>query len=244
VQARAVFVHGFDGDLSTWDGVWKELKGNLSALRYDLRGFGHSVPREHTQFTHADDLLELLDAAAIAQCDLVAVSLGGSIALNFAIDHSERVRNLILISPGLLAWEWSEGWLKLWQPIVEHARKGEIDDARRLWWRHPLFSSTRPGTSGQLLFDSIARFRGTQWVTDLHRPVQPDIERLHLLKARTLLMTGGRDFEDFKLIADIIEAAAGNVTRRHYPALGHLLQLEDPQECARQILAFLSSSPT
>jgi pimeloyl-ACP methyl ester carboxylesterase len=88
------------------------------------------------------------------------------------------------------------------------------------------------------LFDSIARFQGTQWVSDLHRLVLPDVERLHLLRSRTMLMTGGRDFEDFRLIADIIEATAANLERRHYPQLGHLIHLEDPHECARKILTF------
>jgi len=32
-----------------------------------------------------------------------------------------------------------------------------------------------------------------------------------------MLMIGGRDFEDFRLIGDIIEATAGNLGRRKRP---------------------------
>jgi 2-succinyl-6-hydroxy-2,4-cyclohexadiene-1-carboxylate synthase len=238
-QPRAVFIHGFGDDLSTWDGVWEALGESLPALRYDLRGFGRSVPRGQTPYTHADDLVALLDAAMIEQCDLVAVSMGGGIALNFALDHFERVRSLFLISPGLIGWEWSDEWQNLWRPIVEHASNGELDQARQLWWRHPLFSSTRSTASGQSLFESIARFQGTQWVGDLHRRVLPDVERLYQLKSRTMLMTGGLDFGDFRLIADIIESTAGNLERCHYPELGHLIHLEDPRACARKILSFI-----
>lgn len=240
---RAVFVHGFANDLHTWDRVWNELGQSAAAVRYDLRGFGRSLPASALPFTHAEDLRAILDATAIEQCDLVGVSMGGSVALNFALDHPERVRNLILISPGLVGWEWSEAWLQLWQPIVDCARRGALDQAKRMWWEHPLFSTTRKIEAGAQLYESIMRFTGTQWIgSDRHRRLPPDVERLHLLRKRTLLLTGGLDMEDFRLIADLIEASAASVQRIDHPALGHLVHLEDPRGCAGKILSFLDGS--
>jgi pimeloyl-ACP methyl ester carboxylesterase len=71
----------------------------------------------------------------------------------------------------------------------------------------------------------------------------PDVERLHLLGTRTLLLTGGRDLEDFRLIAAAIEASARDVERVDDPALGHLVHLEDPVGCARKIQSFVALSP-
>jgi len=242
-QPRAVFLHGFGDDLHTWDGVWAALHGslgeNFAALRYDLRGFGASECRRHVPFKHADDLLTVLDATRIDRCDLIGVSMGGSIALNFTLDHPERVRNLVLISPHLVAWEWSQSWLKSYQPIVDCARAGAMDEARRLWWEHPLFATTRASAAGPALFESIMRFHGDQWVDDHHELMFPDVERLHLLATRTLLLTGGRDLEDFRLIADLIEASASQLQRVDDPARGHLLHLEDPAGCAMRISTFL-----
>ena len=238
-KPRAVFLHGFGGDLHTWDGVWSELACAVPALRYDLRGFGRSTSHDDAPFDHADDLLAILDATGIGQCDLVGVSMGAGIALNFTLDHPGRVRNLVLISPGLVGWEWSAGWQSLWRPIVAAARAGAIDEARRLWWQHPLFASTRSSAGGQALFDSIMRYCGAHWIRDNHRLKLPDVERLCLLEARTLLLTGGRDLEDFRLIADLVAASARAVQRVELPGAGHLLHLEDPAGCARQLLAFL-----
>jgi pimeloyl-ACP methyl ester carboxylesterase len=237
-QPRAVFVHGFGDDLHTWDDVWEALGDSVAALRYDLRGYGESVCRQHEPFQHADDLLTLLDATATDRCDLIGVSMGGGIALNFTLDHPARVRNLVLISPHLVGWEWSQSWLDLWNRIVERARAGAIDEARRLWWEHPLFETTRSSAAGPALFESIMRFSGEQWRSDPHEPMLPDVERLYLLATRTLLLTGGRDLEEFRLIANLIEASAGDVTRIDDPARGHLLHLEDPEGCARRISAF------
>jgi pimeloyl-ACP methyl ester carboxylesterase len=241
-QPQAVFVHGFGGDLHTWDTVWQAMGDKLEALRYDLRGFGRSVCRRRVPFKHADDLLAMLDASEIECCDLVGVSMGGAIALNLTLDHPERVRSLVVISPGLVGWEWSDAWRALWQPIIDHARGGELAVARRLWWEHPLFSTTRASAAGQALFESIMRFAGEQWIHDDHEPMLPDLERLHLLKVRTLLMSGGRDFEDFRVIASLIEASASDVQRIEHPGLGHLLHLEDPEHCARAIGSFWQSS--
>jgi pimeloyl-ACP methyl ester carboxylesterase len=237
-----VFVHGFEGDLHTWDDLWVELGEDMAALRYDLRGFGRSPTIEPRDFTHAEDLREILDARAIAQCDLVGVSMGGSIALNFALDHPERVRNLILISPGLVGWEWSDAWRSRWQPIVDCARRGALEEAKRLWWEHPLFRTTRKLSAGSKLYESIMHSSGAQWTpADQHRLMLPDVERLHCLRNRTLLLTGALDFEDFRLIADLIEASVPNIQRSDHPALGHLVHLEDPQGCAGKILEFLAT---
>jgi pimeloyl-ACP methyl ester carboxylesterase len=216
------------------------MSDDVTALRYDLRGFGRSVTSEQLPFTHAEDLSAILDAAGIERCDLIGVSMGGSIALNFALDRPERVRNLVLISPGLVGWEWSDAWLKLWRRIEERARSGALDEARNLWWMHPLFRTTRASTAGPELYESIMRFGCAQWIgEDLHRSMLPDVERLHRLGCRTLLLTGAHDVGDFRLIADLIEASAADIERDDDSTCGHLRHLEDPPGCARKILSFL-----
>lgn len=238
-QPRAVFLHGFGGDLQTWDLMWPVLTKNLPALRYDLRGFGQSIDNSASPFHHADDLLAILNALNIEQCDVIGVSMGGAVALNFALDHPERVRNLILISPGMVAWEWSDEWRVLWRAITTKARSGDLDAARQLWWQHPLFATTRMSAAGPQLLESIQRYSGAQWIRDHEKAAMPDIERLHMLKSRTLLLTGERDFEDFRLVADLLVASVSNVTRIDWPGCGHLLNLENPTGCAREINSFL-----
>jgi pimeloyl-ACP methyl ester carboxylesterase len=242
-QSRAVFVHGMGDDLHTWDCLWQSFDDEFSAVRYDLRGFGNSHCREKVSFKHADDLLAVLDTLAIDRCDLIGVSMGGGIAINFALDHPDRVKNLVVISPQLVAWEWSDEWLQLWRPIEQAARAGKMDEAKRLWWQHPLFATARDSAASHELYQSILRYSGEQWTSNHHELMLPDVERLHLLATRTLLLTGGRDLDDFRLMADLIEASATNLQRIDDPMRGHLLHLEDPERCARNIGAFFSIDP-
>lgn len=237
----AVFLHGFGDDLTTWDLLWQHLDPGLARIRYDLRGFGNSECKSETPYSHTDDLRNLLDAMGIQQVSLVGVSMGGSVALNFALDYPQRVKKLVLICPGLVAWEWSEDWRCLWRPILEAAKAGNMQLARELWWQHPLFAVPRESDGAALLHAAIERYSGRHWLEDNETAALPDVERLHQLAVATLLITGERDVEEFKLMADLIAAASENVRRVRFETLGHLPHIEDPAACAGAIQNFLQN---
>lgn len=239
-RPETVFLHGFGSSLNTWDLLWPYLDSSRATLRYDLRGYGQTVEPGTELFSHSADLLAVLDHLEVERCHLVGLSMGGSVAVNFALDHPERVDKLILISPGLMAWDWSPTWREQWKEIVTEARAGRMDEARHLWWQHPLFASTRASAAATALYGSIQKFGGRQWVRDYSRQALPETERLHQLQAPTLLLTGQRDLEDFRLMASIIEASVDNLTRVDLPDVGHLLHQEQPALCARHIESFLS----
>lgn len=234
-----VFVHGFGGDLHTWDRLWQAF-GDRAALRYDARGFGRSQQDESIGFDHVGDLLALFDAAGIDRADLIGVSMGGANALGFALSHPERVRRLVLISPGLRGWEWTEEWRTLWRAISTAARSGDMAQARELWWQHPLFRTARECPAAGELHASIQRYAGAQWVRDPQRMTLPDLDRLPTLAVPTLLVTGEEDVDDFRLPADLIAGSASGVERVDLPGTGHMIYLEAPEETEAQIHRFLS----
>lgn len=238
---QILLLHGFGSDLHSWDSLLPPLGDELAYLRYDLRGFGQTPVGSGKEYSHASDLLSILDELGLETVDLLGVSMGGSVALNFALDQPGRVRKLVLISPAMVGWEWSEEWRLQWTAIEERARAGDLDAARRLWWQHPLFATTRDSPAAGALFDTIMRFPGRQWIADEHRPMFPDIERIHSLAGPTLLLTGERDLADFRLIADLLAGAVPGLRRIDHPGLGHLLHLEAPERCAGEIRHFLGA---
>jgi pimeloyl-ACP methyl ester carboxylesterase len=64
-------------------------------------GFGASAddPAIDDVHDYRRHYLDLFDALGLEQLSLIGHSMGGWIAANFAIDHGERVRRLVLVSP-------------------------------------------------------------------------------------------------------------------------------------------------
>lgn len=236
-----VLAHGFGGSRQDWDAVIATLPAELPLIAYDAHGFGASPAKPGVPFSHADDLLALLGALGVERADLCGLSMGGGNVLHFALDHPQRVRRLILVSPLMLGWSWTGEWIDRWKAMGRAARAGDMATARDLWWNHPLFTSTReiPAAAAHLKA-SIAAFPGTQWVQDDQRPELPDVDRLTALSVPTLLLTGARDTEDFRLIAQLIASAGHNVSHIDHAGAGHLLNLEIPGVLAGEIGAFLS----
>ncbi|MET0373629.1 MAG: alpha/beta hydrolase [Rhizorhabdus sp.] len=237
-------VHGFGGSRASWDPVWPALSSGRRAMRFDQRGFGESIENQASLFSHAEDLIALLDDACVERCDLVGFSLGGAVAVNFALDHPERVRRLVLIGPALLGWDWSDEWRGSWRSVTTAARAGEMNTARRLWINHAMFAAARetPALSARLETE-VARFPGRQWLEpDRQHPVPPDADRLATLDMPTLLLSGERDSPDLRAIADVLAALVPHLHRIDYAGCGHMLMLEAPDRVAADITAFLAEA--
>ena len=86
---------------------WEELMLALPQYRTiapDLRGYGRSerVALDATRGVRdfSDDLHALLEALNITKAHLIGWSLGGNIAMQYAIDYPEQVCSLTLVAPG------------------------------------------------------------------------------------------------------------------------------------------------
>lgn len=244
-RAPLIFVHGMAGDLHEWDRLLAALPSGLATLRYDLRGFGASEAQEGLPYSHTDDLLVLFDGLGIERAPIVGLSMGGGVALNFALAHPERVSRLILISPAMVGWEWSDEWRSLWRGVADAARDGDLALARTLWLAHPMFAALRRNPAAEAgLKKALEDYHGRQWRRDSQRDELPDIDRLHALAMPTLLLTGELDFPDFRVIGDVIEALAPDLQRIDHAHAGHMLHLERTAEVAEEIARFLQPEVT
>jgi 3-oxoadipate enol-lactonase len=94
-----VLVHEAIGDRRMWEPQWHTFPRAHQTVRYDMRGFGES-PIGPGKFSHARDLIDLLDEVGLEQTSLVAGSLGGRVALEVAVDQPDRIEKLVLMNPG------------------------------------------------------------------------------------------------------------------------------------------------
>lgn len=99
INDTVILLHGFFYDTFMWAENIDALAENHRIYAPDLWGSGFST-RELMDYDYAlyeKQLLLFMDALGIEKASLVGQSMGGGIAIKFAVDHPERVNKLILI---------------------------------------------------------------------------------------------------------------------------------------------------
>ena len=97
-----VLIHGLGSSTRDWEAQVPELSQTYQVITFDLRGHGRSDkpagPYQISEF--AADLAGLLKALGIPSAHIAGVSLGGTVAFQFALDYPALVRSLILVNTG------------------------------------------------------------------------------------------------------------------------------------------------
>ncbi|MFM7204259.1 MAG: alpha/beta hydrolase [Myxococcota bacterium] len=99
-----LFIHGNASSSVFYEEAMLALPKKFHALALDVRGYGDTqyAPTDATQGAReaAADIRDFLDALGITQpVHLLGWSLGGGWAMQFLLDHPERVRSLTLEAP-------------------------------------------------------------------------------------------------------------------------------------------------
>ncbi len=101
-----VLVHGSFTSSYLWRRLLSRLPAGHRVLILDLAGHGRSDPSPEESLTvtaHADRLVRLLDVMAVDHVTFVGHDMGAAIVARVAQDQPQRVRNLVLVNPVMLA---------------------------------------------------------------------------------------------------------------------------------------------
>lgn len=110
-----VLLHGGGDTIQTnFARILPLLAAQRQVIAFEQQGYGHTADIADRPFSFeqsADDTAALLEHLRIGQADLFGFSNGGTIALQVAIRHPERVRRLVLASAlakrdGAYDWLW------------------------------------------------------------------------------------------------------------------------------------------
>lgn len=263
-----VLVHGNFASWRWWKQVLHRLPPGFRAYAPDLRGCGDtagdgsSVAYGIPQL--ADDLLEFVEALGLRSFHLVGHSLGGAVALQFALKHPEKVRSLTLAAPapatGLLAMrEGSSTSAKLLRQIdPEHGpsmavlhssyRLHHALGTNRLMLRGALAkmmpAATLDAAEIESLLGDAARMSPDAvvgFLLALHR--WNVAGELGSLRVPTLVLAGGKDV---LVPAAALQQLAELLPRSEllvWPEVGHSPQVERPDEFVRLLVASARRSP-
>ena len=239
--SAVVLIHGGQLDRRMWDGQFDTLARAHRVIRYDVRGFGRSPPGPGADFRSYEDLGALLDSLGVARASIVGLSLGGRIAVDFALAQPGRVERLVLLAPGVSGFPWSRGDTA-WSAAMERAvRARDTVAVTDLWLRSSYMAPAmeNPALAPRLRELSLAN-SGAFLRASMGRELEPPaFGRLRALRAPVLVVVGTRDDPDIRVIVDSLAAQAPRARKLVLPGAGHMLNMERPVEVTRAVIDFL-----
>jgi pimeloyl-ACP methyl ester carboxylesterase len=237
-------IHGFGLDARMWDDQFAVFAQRYRVLRYDARGFGRSAVPASEPYSHAEDLRALLEHLAIGQTALVGFSLGGGIALSFALEHPAATDALIVAGSVLPGMRWSAELAASFGAVWSAGRAQGVAAARERWLQHPLFAPIlgRPGP-GARFTQMVSDYSGWEWThRDPQRdPEPPPAQRLSEIRAPSLAIVGARDLPDFHAVAGMIQRGIPGARGMVVPGAGHVVSMEAPERFNQLAIDFLSA---
>lgn len=246
-----LLLHGFTGSADVWASFTEDFPTPGQRVAVDLLGHGRTdAPASPVRYSMSEtiaDLAALMTELGHETFDLIGYSMGGRIALAFALTHPERVQRLLLesASPGLRT-EAERAMRRqsdaaLADLILQQGMPAFVDR----WEQTPLFAS-----QARLAPEVLERQRVVRLS---HQPIglansllgigtgsQPSYwDELHTLQLPVLLVTGELD-EKYTAIAEAMLTILPNARHADVPGAGHTVHLEEPDLYRGILVGFLS----
>jgi len=237
-----ILIHGSTLDTRMWDDQFEVFAQQYQGLRYDLRGFGKSALPTDVSYSHPDDSRALLTHLSIDHTHLMGLSMGGGIAIDFAVMYPDVTAALLPVDAALLGGcEWVEG--RPSSAVIAQAQQAGLAAAKTFWLQHPLFvpAHEQPAVAARLAA-MVADYSGWHLMhTDPGQGLHPPaIQRLGSITAPTLVIVGERDVMDFQRSADLLAERIAGATKVVMPGVGHMANMEDPARFNEIVRGFLA----
>jgi esterase len=94
-----VCVHGYTSSADAFNGFARHFRDRFHIVALDVRGHGESAWSPSGAYAYRDqagDLAAFVDRLGLGQFILLGTSMGGIIAMTYAMEHGERLRALVL----------------------------------------------------------------------------------------------------------------------------------------------------
>ena len=197
------------------------------------------------------NLYELLTALGVPSAYLVALSLGGIIAVDFTLEHPEMVDALVLVGTPvngypidkMFSQEQLQQEMQRWSPFEQAVKETNIPAMVNCLMDHPtLGPSSQYPAARQRVHENLSEY-DFAWVL-MHSSLQqeltpPAYERLSEIHVPTLLIVGADDHFQLHKSADKFEQGIIGAKRVEIVETHHMPNMEKPEEFNAIVLDFL-----
>ena len=153
IEKTIVFLHGYAGCAETWEYQINHFALNYRVIVPDLRGHGQSdAPYTHyTMQELVDDLHNIVETLDVPEkFILVGHSFGGSVCVEYANAHPDRLEKLVLIAT---AGEYPLPGAANWAYRIPSA-------FYRLWWEYRPKWNAEIHVMKRMMFNNMRKWKG------------------------------------------------------------------------------------
>lgn len=246
-----VLVHAGIADCRQWDDQIEAYADHYQVIRYDHRGWGRSDAPAGPVAFH-EDLAGLLGALGVERAHVLGISMGGTMAIDFALTHPQMVRSLVLAGSWLSGFptESSAQEDAVWQAFEEALTREDFDQANRLEvdlklsgiYRTP--EQVDAAVRERLLMihhSSFDRLGEREQMRPWLKPEPTAAGRLGEIQVPTFIMYGDLDVPAVPIIAEKLGREIAGAQTHVLHGTAHVPNMEQPDEFNRLTLAFWAS---
>lgn len=239
-----VLLHGATGSPeSYWEPQIPVLSRHFKVILMQYPGYGaEEGDRERFSIPNtADALRRLLDELGLDKVNLVGLSLGGAVSLQFALTYPERVRRMVLADT--LSGVRTERFRR----FLEYALIGAIEQGGSdlmydvnlifAFSERYLDESQAELEAGKAAWRSIDVRRYTAMLRSILEWSIDD--RLHEIQAPALVLWGSEDIELPRVYSERIASALPHAVMSVIEGAGHKSCADLPEQFNKAVLAFL-----
>jgi 3-oxoadipate enol-lactonase len=233
-------------DSRTWDPQVPVLvDAGYRVIRYDVRGYGRSSRPAGEPYSNVRDLAAVLDALEVTRTALVGCSMGGAIAIDFTLEHPERVSALVVAASGLGGFEAfdeeDDWWAEREAPIDAAIEAGDLEgaeDLRLAIWA-PLGTEDPAGRRiREIAFDNLHELTMDESAAEELDP--PAARRLGEIDVPTLVMIAEHDPPFMRRLGEVIARGILGARKVTIEGADHVVNLRQPAAFDETLLPFLA----
>jgi pimeloyl-ACP methyl ester carboxylesterase len=244
-----VMIHAGVADSRQWNSEFTFFARSHQVLRYDMRGYGKSEPA-NGEFSHMNDLVAVLDALGFREpAVLMGCSMGGGLAMDFALTHPSRVRALIMVGSGPSGLELDVPSPAKFAEVEKAFEAGDLDLVAeietQIWFDGMGRTPEQVNQAMRKLAYEMDRQALSHEVKQLGKRLpnaqSPAFDRLSDLKVPVLVIVGAHDTPYILAAADYMTERIPSAQKVKIEDAAHLPNMDQPDEFQTVVTNFMES---
>ena len=238
-----LILHGFLGMGDNWKTLANKFSENYEVHLIDQRNHGRSFHSEDFNYELlTEDLLHYIKYHNLNKVNVIGHSMGGKVAMLFAVTHSEKVNKLIVADIGPKFYPRHHDTILEGLSAIDFSKqktRGEVEEVLKKYipeWgvRQFLLKNVYWKSKGELAF----RFNLPSLIEN-YDEIGASLPSLSVFKGGTLFLKGGNSGYITDNDTSLITAHFPKVVVKTVKNAGHWLHAENPTDFYDYVVSFL-----